>query len=82
MVMSLPASAAAGVYVNEKGFVVEDAGLTTPAPFSVIRTPVAMPPKLLPDIVTGAIAHVLPRVLLKVTVGGFRHPHDTWKRPR
>ena len=55
------------------------AGFTVPAPFSVIVTLVALPPKVLPLTVTGVVPHVLPLMLLSVTVGGFTHPHDTEK---
>jgi len=43
----LPASAAAGVKVNENGDVFEKEGLTDPDPFSVIVTPVVLPPNVL-----------------------------------
>lgn len=65
--------------MNENGFVVDDTGLTVPAPFSVIVTLVALPPKVLPLSVTGVIPHVEPLTALKVTDGGFAHPHDTGK---
>jgi hypothetical protein len=65
--------------VNEKGFVAEDTGLTTPSPFSVIVTLVALPPNVLPLTVTGVIPHVEALMLPRVTDGGFAHPHDTWK---
>jgi len=57
--------------------VVVDAGLTVPVPFSVIVTPVALPPKVLPLTVTGVVPHVFPLMLLSASVGGFVHPHDT-----
>ena len=63
--------------MNEKGFVVEDTGLTDPAPFSVIVTLVALPPNVLPLTVTGVTPHVEPLIPPKVTLGGFAHPHDT-----
>ena len=77
MVIVLPASAATGVYVNANGLTVEDKGFTVPAPFSEIVTLVALPPKLLPLTVTGELLHVLPDIVLNVTVGGFIHPHVT-----
>ena len=47
----------------------DEAGLTVPAPFSVIVTLVALPPKVLPLTVTGVEPQVFPMVLLKETVG-------------
>jgi hypothetical protein len=44
IVTDLPASSTAGLYVNEKGDVVAEDGLTVPKPFSVIVTLVAEPP--------------------------------------
>jgi hypothetical protein len=79
MVTVLPASPAAGVYVKAKGDTPEDAGLTEPAPSSVMSTPVALPPKVFPLTVTGTVLQVLPSVLLKVTTGGLAQPHDTSK---
>jgi len=73
-IIVLPASAAAGVYVNANGLTADDKGLNVPAPFSVIVTLVALPPKLLPLTVTGVMPHVLPEIALKVTVGGLIHP--------
>jgi len=52
---------------------VDDPGLTVPEPFSVIVTFVALPPKVLPDTVTGVRPHVFPKVLLRDTVGLFTH---------
>jgi hypothetical protein len=75
----LPASAAKGVYVKVKGFVLDEVGLTVPAPFSVIETLVALPPNVFPLIVTGVIPQVFPLLLLKVTVGWLTHPQSTWK---
>jgi len=46
--------------VNEKGDEVEEEGLTDPAPFSVRATLVALPPNVLPVIVTGVVPHVDP----------------------
>jgi hypothetical protein len=65
--------------VNENGFVPVVNGLTVPAPFSVIVTLVALPPKVLALIVTAVVPHVLPLLLLSETDGGFAHPHDTEK---
>jgi hypothetical protein len=65
--------------VNEKGEVVEDAGLTVPDPFSIIVTLVALPPKIFPLTVTGAVPHVLPLVEDNDSVGGLAQPHDTRK---
>jgi hypothetical protein len=75
----LPASAAEGVYVNEKGDVPVDDELTEPEPFSVIVTFVAEPPKKLLFSVKDVIPQVLPLLLLSATVGGFIHPHNTEK---
>jgi hypothetical protein len=44
IVTVLPASSATGLYVNEKGDVLAEEGLTVPKPFSVIVTLVAVPP--------------------------------------
>ena len=79
IVTTFPASAAAGVYVNENGDVVDEDGVTLPDPFSVIVTAVALPPNEFPVTVLGVIPHVLPVVLLSESVGGFVHPHDTSK---
>jgi hypothetical protein len=68
-----PTSPLFGVYVNANGRVLVVTGLTVPAPFSVIVTLVALPPKVLPVTVTGFMSHVLPLVLPRVTVGGFTH---------
>lgn len=65
--------------MNEKGDVLDEVGLTLPAPSSVMVTDVADPPKVLSLTVTGSVPHVLPDVLLRVSVGGFVHPHDTSK---
>jgi hypothetical protein len=72
-----PTSPAAGVYVNENGLVPDDAGLTVPDPFAVIVTLVALPPNVLPLTTTEFVLQPVPLVLLKVTVGGLAHPHDT-----
>jgi hypothetical protein len=74
----LPASPARGVYVNANGEVPEEAGVTDPAPFSVIVTDVALVNVLLLT-VTGSVPQVLPVMLLRVRVGPFEHPHDTEK---
>jgi hypothetical protein len=65
--------------VNANGCVVDVAGFTVPAPFSVIETFVALPPKVFPLTVTGVKPHVEPLLVLSVTAGGFTHPHDTEK---
>ena len=75
----LSASPAAGVYVNSNGDVFTKDGLTEPVPFSVMVTLVALPPKVLSLTVIAVVPHVLPPVLLSVTVGGFAHPHVTSK---
>jgi hypothetical protein len=59
--------------VNENGDVFADVGLTEPAPFSLIVTVVALPPKILPLTVNGVVPHALPLRELRVTVGGFTH---------
>jgi hypothetical protein len=76
--MVLPASPAAGVYVNANGDVPVVAGVTEPAPFSVIVTAVALV-NVLPLIVTGVVPQTLPLMLLRVSEGAFAHPHDTEK---
>jgi hypothetical protein len=80
IVTILPPSVTAGVYVNEKGDTIDDDGLNIPAPFDVNVTSVAVPPKVLPVTVTAAIPQVLPFVLLRATIGGLLHPHETEKR--
>jgi hypothetical protein len=65
--------------MNANGCVPDVAGLTVPAPLSAIVTLVALPPKVLPLTVTGVVPHVLPLMLLNVTVGPFTHPHVTEK---
>jgi len=77
IVTVLPTSPAAGVYVKLNGELPDDAGLTVPAPFSAMVTLVAVPPKVLFDIVTGVVPQVLPLVLLKVNVGGLTQPQLT-----
>ena len=69
------------VQVNENGDAVALPGLTVPAPFSLIVTCVALPPKVLPATVTGVVPHVDPLPLLNATVGPLTHPHDTSKLP-
>jgi hypothetical protein len=79
IVIVFPASEIAGVYTKANGVVLVEAGITVPPPFSVIVTPVALPPKVLLLTVTDVVSHVLPAVLLSVTVGGLIHPHETEK---
>ena len=79
MITVCPASPVAGLYVNANGWLTAEPGVTIPAPFSVIDTLVALPPKILPLTVTGNVLQVLPLLLLRVTVGGLTHPHDTMK---
>jgi len=74
-----PTSAAAGVYTKANGVVLVEAGIKLPAPFSVKVTLVALPPKVLPLTVTAVIPHVLPPLLLNVTLGGLAQSHDTEK---
>jgi hypothetical protein len=45
-----------------------------PAPSSDKLTFVALPPNVLPVTVTALLLHVLPLLLLKLTVGGLEHP--------
>jgi hypothetical protein len=59
--------------------VADDVGFNEPAPFEVIVTDVAVPPKLLPVTFTDVVPHVLPVMLPSMTVGGLIHPHDTEK---
>jgi hypothetical protein len=80
MITNLPLSPAAGVYVKENGDVVIEDWSTDPAPFSVIATPVALPPKVLPETGTGVVPQVLPLSALRTTTGSFAHPHDTAKK--
>ena len=65
--------------MNEKGEVVEEAGLIVPDPFSMIVTLVALPPNIFPLTVTGEIPQVLPLIDVSDSVGGLAHPHDTRK---
>lgn len=76
IVTFFPLSPFFGVYVNENGDFVDEAGLTEPAPSSVIVTFFALPPKVLPVTVTAVIPHMLPLVLVSVTVGLFVHCPD------
>ena len=80
MITVLPSSVAAGVYVNENGDTADDTGFRVPAPFEVIVTLVAEPPKVFPVTVTAVVPQTLPLLLLKVRAGGFMHPQDTVKR--
>lgn len=73
IITCFPKSPFFGVYVNVNGDFDAEVGLTEPAPFSFIVTFVALPPKLLPATVTGVVPHILPLVLLSVTVGLFAH---------
>lgn len=68
-----PTSPIEGVYVKVKGVLEVTAGLTFPVPSVVIVTLVALPPNVLPLIVTGVVPQVLPDILLSVTVGPFTH---------
>lgn len=52
-------------------------GVNVPPPFSVSVTLVALPPKVLPLTDTEAVPHVVPLLLLRVTVGGSLHPQET-----
>ena len=54
-------------------------GLTEPDPFSDIETLVALPPKVLPLIVTGTPTQAVPLVLLRVREGPFTQPQSTSK---
>jgi hypothetical protein len=78
IVTVLPASAGAGVYVNEKGDDPAEAGVTEPAPFSVMVTEVAFV-NVLPLTVTGLVPHVLSLRLLNESAGPLTQPHDTAK---
>jgi len=76
IVTVFPISAFLGVYVNANGDFFEETGLTDPDPSSLIVTLVALPPKILPLIVMGAVPQVLPRLLLNNNVGGFLQSED------
>lgn len=69
----IPASPIEGVYIIVKGVLELPAGVTLPVPFAVIVTFFALPPNVLPFIVKGTVLHVLPLVLVSVTVGPFTH---------
>jgi hypothetical protein len=69
-----PISLLLGVYINVKGVLFAEAGVTEPLPFSVIVTFVALPPKVLSPTVTGVMPQMLPLLLLSLTVGPFTHP--------
>ena len=73
IVTVLPASPAAGVYVKANGDVPEEAGLTDPAPSSVIVTEVAFV-NVFPEIVTGVSPQVLPT---RAAQSKFRSVHAT-----
>jgi hypothetical protein len=62
--------------VNVNGEDVAPDGVSVPPPFSVSVTLVALPPKVLPLIDTAVVPHVVPLLLLRVTVGGLRHPQE------
>jgi hypothetical protein len=79
MVTTFPASPAAGVYVKLNGDDEVEPGVTVPAPFSVIVTEVALPPKVFPDTVIGVSSHVEPDVELNVRVGGSGQLQSTVK---
>jgi hypothetical protein len=53
--------------------------VTVPDPLDTIVTNVALPPNVLPLMVTGDMPQVLPLILLSVSAGPFGHPHDTSK---
>ena len=65
--------------MNEKGEVDVEDGLTVPAPFSVMVTLVAFPPKILPLTITGVVPQVDPPAVNRVTVGPFTHPQSMKK---
>lgn len=73
IVIVFPRSPLAGVYVNENGEVLAEAGVTEPLPFPVIVTSVALPPNVFPAIVIIVNPQVLTVLLLRVTVGGLTH---------
>lgn len=68
-----PPSPADGVYVISNGVFEVVAGITVPVPLVVIKTFVALPPNVFPEIVIGVDSQVVPLVLLRVTVGGLEH---------
>lgn len=55
--------------------------MTEPAPFSVMVTLVALPPKLLPFTVKGVRPQVLSAVSARVNAGAFIQPHDVANIP-
>jgi hypothetical protein len=63
--------------VKENGEVFEDPGDTVPAPFSVIVTEVALPPKLFPATTIGSNPHWLSLSELSTKTGPFTHPQLT-----
>ena len=67
------------MYVNENGEADALAGLTVPAPFSLIVTCVALPPNVLPATVTSVVPASRSGRTAHVTVGPLTHPHDTSK---
>jgi hypothetical protein len=77
IVTVFPTSPAAGVYVKPNVLLLELVGVTLPAPFSVMVTLVALPPKVLPLTVIGEVPQVLPLALLKFRVGAFTQPQST-----
>jgi hypothetical protein len=62
--------------VKENGEVPVEDGLTVPAPFSVMVTLVAFPPKVLPLTTTGVVPQVDPLAVNKLTVGPSTHPQS------
>lgn len=73
IITTMPASLVDGVYVISNGFFVVDDGVTLPLPVVVIVTLVALPPNVFREILIGVDSHVVPLVLLSVTVGGLKH---------
>ena len=76
IVISFPTSEFLGEYLNENGEAFDETGVTEPAPSSVILTLVALPPKVFPSTVIVVVPHVVPLMLLRVTVGLFEHCPD------
>ena len=79
VIVTIPASLAAGAYVKSNGDVPVGDELIEPVPFAVMVTNVALPENVLPLTVTGEVPQVLPLMLLNVSDGPFSHPHDTEK---
>ena len=79
IVMVLPKSFSAGVYMNEKGEDEIFEILVLPAPLWDIDTAVALPPNVLPFTETGLVPQVVPEYLVRAIVGGFSQPQDTGK---